>query len=35
MTEQLVENEVELDPLNLSLPILKELGAKWFVEMVR
>ena len=37
MTEQLEGNdmgEVELQPVNLNLSILKELGAKWLVEMV-
>lgn len=26
-------DSVELQPINLSLPLLKELGAKWLVEM--
>ena len=37
VTEQLEGNdmgEVELQPVNLNLSILKELGAKWLVEMV-
>lgn len=35
--KQLNKNEnddaTDLEPLNLGLPILRELGAKWLVEM--
>lgn len=28
-------DQVELDPIDLSLPVLKELGARWMVEMAK
>ena len=30
---QLNRSDSELEPINLGLPILKELGAKWLVEI--
>ena len=36
ITKQLQGNEIEsvdLQPINLGLPVLKELGARWMVEM--
>ena len=36
ITKQLQGNEtesVDLQPINLGLPVLKELGARWMVEM--
>ena len=37
MTKQLNESEnddaTDLEPINLGLPILRELGAKWLVEV--
>lgn len=34
VVEQLEENSIdELEPIYLGLPILKELGAGWLVEM--
>jgi len=28
-------NQIELDPIDLSLPVLKEFGAEWIVEMTK